>query len=518
MSSNRSWLRSIISWTGILCWLLVIAIPAATLVFSIRPEHFPSAENLPLARYLRLAGRSLLLSAGVATIATIAAWPVARLIGARHWARRWGPLLLAIPLLIPPHVHWYCWSLPLAPSSPLGQFIGRSDQLLHWIATVRSVVVLCLWYAPLCGLIMGIGWRRTDPEAWAQSSMEASLLRRWMFVGLPMLRGAVAASWILTFAMTMSQFPVFHLAAIDTLGTELSVLYQLSYRSQTVAVAAIPLLVPAVLAAFTIDRFLRPSIQNYELRNNEVHWSGHWILATILWLLAAVIPVMLLALHLQGASSIKSFLPLSWDGLLSSFIIAALAALLAILIAAATLLLRGPLGYLMRLSTLLTALLPGSLIAAAIVITYNRSFSEPLYQSRWIVSMGHAAQLAVIALIVLRWAQASLPANLSELARLDGAANIRTAWQVYLPGLWPALGAALLLAGSRSLTELSATMVLLPPGIPNFAQHLLNQMHYARDQQVIVSCLMLIVTSTAAATAVFVAVTWLAQGRDGGTG
>jgi DNA-binding beta-propeller fold protein YncE len=42
-----------------------------------------------------------------------------------------------------------------------------------------------------------------------------------------------------------------------------------------------------------------------------------------------------------------------------------------------------------------------------------------------------------------------------------------------------------------SITELSATMVLLPAGLPNFAQRLLNQMHYARDQQVIASCLVL---------------------------
>jgi DNA-binding beta-propeller fold protein YncE len=35
-------------------------------------------------------------------------------------------------------------------------------------------------------------------------------------------------------------------------------------------------------------------------------------------------------------------------------------------------------------------------------------------------------------------------------------------------------------------------MVLLPAGLQNFAQRLLNQMHYARDQQVIASCLVLI--------------------------
>ena len=86
---------------------MVIAVPVAVLVLTIRPDHLPSAENLSLARYLRLAGRSLLLSAAVASVATMAAWPAARLFGAHNGARRWGPLLLAIPLLIPPHVLWY---------------------------------------------------------------------------------------------------------------------------------------------------------------------------------------------------------------------------------------------------------------------------------------------------------------------------------------------------------------------------------------------------------------------------
>jgi DNA-binding beta-propeller fold protein YncE len=42
------------------------------------------------------------------------------------------------------------------------------------------------------------------------------------------------------------------------------------------------------------------------------------------------------------------------------------------------------------------------------------------------------------------------------------------------------------------MTELPATMVLLPAGLPNFAQSLLNQMHYLADRQVIASCLVLV--------------------------
>jgi hypothetical protein len=39
------------------------------------------------------------------------------------------------------------------------------------------------------------------------------------------------------------------------------------------------------------------------------------------------------------------------------------------------------------------------------------------------------------------------------------------------------------------LTEVPATMLLLPPGLPSFPQWLLDQMHHLRDQHVVAACL-----------------------------
>jgi len=77
------------------------------------------------------------------------------------------------------------------------------------------------------------------------------------------------------------------------------------------------------------------------------------------------------------------------------------------------------------------------------------------------------------------------------MASLDGASWFKTWWYVHLPHTWPVFVGTFILIVVFSITELSATMVLLPAGLPNFAQRLLNQMHYARDQQVIASCLVL---------------------------
>ena len=78
------------------------------------------------------------------------------------------------------------------------------------------------------------------------------------------------------------------------------------------------------------------------------------------------------------------------------------------------------------------------------------------------------------------------------MANVDGAGPWAKFRYIYLPQNRHFIGAAFILLLMISVTELPATMVLLGAGVPNFAQRLLNQMHYARDDQVIASCLILI--------------------------
>jgi ABC-type Fe3+ transport system permease subunit/sugar lactone lactonase YvrE len=485
------------TWTGFLIWTAVVVLPIATLYGAIRWSDLPEAGELSLERYGMLLGRSVVLASVLATLSLLAGWPAGRLIGAKNWARTYGPLLLMMCLIIPPQVTFYAWGLLFLPNSWLGMRLSQSDFLIETTNLLRSVFSLGLWYWPICSLMMGLAWRRTDGDVWAQAKLDAGTMTRWWRVGLPMLGKTLMTVWLAIFTLAMSQFAVFHLAGVDTLGTELAVVYQMTGNVRTVAWAAIPLVIPAVWAAWSIQKLLVNSEQSYDLRYDEPVWRGYWFLAGGLWGLSCIVPIVLLVMNLESFQRVTEFASLGWRGLASSGMIGIGAAVLAIVIASA-ISLQGRFGSsrlagLMRWMCFVAAMLPGALVAVAMVYAFNRGvLTMAIYNQPWMVSIGHGAQLAVLAVVMFAWVQNSQPREISELAKMDGAGGIRGLIHVWLPGMWPALAGAGLLAVTLSMTELAATLVLLPAGVPNFAQELLNQMHYAREQQVVVSSLLLI--------------------------
>ncbi|MCK5001354.1 MAG: hypothetical protein KAS23_17540, partial [Anaerohalosphaera sp.] len=147
-------------------------------------------------------------------------------------------------------------------------------------------------------------------------------------------------------------------------------------------------------------------------------------------------------------------------------------------------------------------LLPGSIVGVSILKT-AMSIGPWISHSWLIVSIGQAVRVCGVALILLELSHSDDKHHYAEMSRVDGAGMFARFRYIYLGQNRHYIGAMLLLLLMISITELPATMILLPAGVPNFAQRLLNQMHYARDGQVIASCLILIAVFVCLAAAVF---------------
>jgi iron(III) transport system permease protein len=136
---------------------------------------------------------------------------------------------------------------------------------------------------------------------------------------------------------------------------------------------------------------------------------------------------------------------------------------------------------------------PGPLLALAIIKLLNEG-SMP-----WLVQLYDHSILAPflalfvrglpVAILVLWHALQSVPAELLDLAAVDGAGPIARLFCVALPLRWPAVGLAFLVSLAMTLGDLAASILVVPPGVTTLSIHIFGLLHYGVEDQVAGICL-----------------------------
>ncbi|MBA7614775.1 hypothetical protein ES703_22045 [subsurface metagenome] len=480
-------------------WAVVIFIPLAILFVQ---AISPASEFEVLRGIFASAFRSFALAAAIAALAVLLGWVPGRLLGTCRSHKDLLLMLLLIPLVLPRYVLYYAWTLLLSPTTGLGIYLSSRAGLARFVGTFTSTSVLILWYWPLAALLLAQGWRNIDRQIWDCASLDADGFKRFAKITLPLLARPLLLAFGVCFVLSLSEFATFDLAGIRTIGTELAVLYELTGSQGHVARAAWPVVAVALILAIVLGRTLRSwDLPSAALGTVEFEAQGwRWVVLSGLIGISLIAPLALLVGNVADMQAFQQFFRLHLDELGWSLAIAAVAAAMAYFIAFGALrcpqFWRGTIGaglsLVVRTTILLAMFVPASLVAASLLrMLAVCNAPSGLRQAWYLVSAGQAARFAGLALILLLLTRYPHERQLSEMASLDGATRAAAWWHVHLPHTWPVFIGTFILIVMFSITELSATMVLLPAGLPNFAQRLLNQMHYAGDQQVIVSCLVL---------------------------
>jgi ABC-type Fe3+ transport system permease subunit/DNA-binding beta-propeller fold protein YncE len=461
-----------------------------------------SADQLELGeRFFGLMFRSFALAAVIAAVSVLLGYVPGRLLGTSRKGKDLLLLLLLMPLVLPRYVLYYAWTLLLSPTTDLGRYFSTYPELARFVGTFTSSMVLVLWYWPLASLLIGQGWRNIDRQIWDCACLDASNFQIFKKITLPLLGRCLCLAFGVCFVLSLSEFTTFHLAGIQTMGTELAVSYELTGSASGIIRAAWPVIIVAFVLSIVLGK-TTPSwslasapIGPVEMKLHRWRWAALFILTTV----SLFIPIALLIGNVTNTEAFKTFFKLHIDELGWSLAIAIVVGVFSYLIAFGALLLEkvpriGRILSMTAFTTIFLAMLvPPSLVAVSLIkILAVCNFPIMFRQGWYIVSFGQAARFSGVALIMLILMRASGERHLSEMASLDGASRLNIWRYVHLPLSWRVFTGVFLLILMFSVTELSATMVLLPAGLPNFAQRLLNQMHYARDQQVIASCLILI--------------------------
>lgn len=404
------------------------------------------------------------VSAACAVLGTGTAWLVERteLPGARLWS-----VLLVIPVAIPDFVVGYAWH-SIAPS-----VAGFGGALL-----VMSLALYPLVYLPVAASL-----RRADPaEEQVARSLGLGPVRTFASVTLRQIRPALTGGCLLVCLALLAEYGAFEIVRFQTFTTTIFTELQLGFdpagaSGLSVVLVIIALVVLVGEGAVNSRGRVTASGRTGAIRHRRRRFSWRGRTVSILAVVAVVgaalgLPIGTLAYWMSASHS--TTLPGSslWGALLSSATYSGSAALIATAAALPVALLavrfRTATALVLERSTFIVQALPGIVIALALVFFSDRFAQQLTYTSPLLVA-AYSLMFFPLALVCVRASVAQASRTFEEVARSLGARPAAVLVRVTLPLVLPGLVAAFCLVFLTALTELTATLLLVPAGVHTLA-------------------------------------------------
>jgi iron(III) transport system permease protein len=405
---------------------------------------------------------ALIVTVCSATIAVGAAWLIER---TDLPLRRFWRTVVVLPLAIPDFVVGYTWS-SLTPA-------------IHGLFGACLVMTLGLY--PLVYLPVAAALRRADSALYEVARSlgcgRFTALRRTI---LPQIRAALLGGCLLVLLGLLAEYGAFEILRFQTFTTEIFTEFSLGINPAAASALSLVLVLLSLLAlggemAATRSVSLRQGRPSGGVRRYRLGWGALPSLLSLLLLagLGVGVPVSTLIYWLTQPADLTGVQAIPLLGAAGyTLAYSALAAVVATVAAfpVAFLAVRHP-GRLSRLLERFGYLvqgLPGLVIALSLVFFAVRVL-YPLYQSAALLVIAYAVMFFPMALISLRASLVQLPRRLSDTARSLGCSPLRALLRVTVPLAAPGIAASVALVFLSAVTELTATLVLVPTGVQTLA-------------------------------------------------
>ena len=487
-------------------WSVGAALIAALVLFPILsviwtalwPEAniWPHLVATTLPRYL---GNSLILMGAVGAltgaVGTGAAWLVTRY---RFPGHRWLEYLLLLPMAIPAYVGAYALVDFLEYAGPvqtgLRSLFGWTSSRDYWFPEIRSIgaaiVVLTASLYPYVYLLSRAAFREQSGGAEEVAmSLGRGPVRRFLTVGLPLARPAIAASVAIVMMETVNDFGTVDYFAVQTLTTGIFSVWLQSYNAGGAAQIACVIL-GLVVFLVLLEKSSRRRLRYYNLSSRHrpvvpVHLRGlaGWaatLACALPFALGFVLPGAVITSHAWNEAG-------AWTdpGLLTALrhtlTVCALAAL--VTVAAAVFLVYGvrlsgaALPRLLMPVTTIGYAAPGAVLAVGILIplagidhrladgvTALTGYDPGLLLTGtgFALVLAYSVRFFAIAQGAADSAMGRIPPSLPMAARSLGRNRAAVLREVHFPLIRGSLASALLLVFVDSVKELPATLLLRP--------------------------------------------------------
>jgi iron(III) transport system permease protein len=441
----------------------VLALPLAFLILQavqtgwsqLQPVLF---RRLSLTLLWNTVALTVVVTALCALVGTVTAWMVERtdLPGRRLFA-----VLFVLPIAVPDFVVSFGW-VQLAPG--ISGFPG-------------AVLVMTFAVYPFVYLPVAASLRRADPaEEEVARSLGYGPLSTFCKVTLAQVRLAIVGGSLVVALVILAEYGAFEILRYRTFTTEIFTEYH-NFESATAAALSLLLVVLslAVLGAEGATRgggrvarvgsgAPRPPVRRSLGRATPL--ALFCCLAVVALALGVPFGEIVSLLRTAGRASLPGAAS-AGSALLHTVLYSAPAGLIAtaaaLPLAALSLRHPGRTAAFLEKSAYLVLGLPGIVVALAFVYVTEHYAAGSLYESPALLIAAYSVMFFPLALVAVRASLAQSPVRLEEVGRSLGVPRRSVLARVTLPLIAPGLAAAFCLVFLEALTELTATLILVPP-------------------------------------------------------
>jgi len=452
---------------------LVAAILALPLVFLLIEAR--SAGDLaqlifrPLTRSLlwNTIRLTVAVTVACAVIGTAAAWCVERtdLPGRRVWA-----VLVVVPLAIPDFVVSFGW-----------------NSLWTWVQGFRgAVIVMTLAVYPLVYLPVAASLRGADPgQEEVARSLGSGPLRTFVRITLGQAKGAILGGCLLVALVLLAEYGAFEILGYQTFTTEIFSEFNglNSFAAMCALSLVLVLLSLIVLAGEGLlrgrGRMSRPGPLTQRPAPRQPLGRARWpVLALFAWLvlLALGVPVGSAVYWMAdgrppaliGGANV-SLLTAAGHTALYSGSAGVLATVMALPVALLAVRHTGRVRHFLERGTYLVLAMPGVVIAFSLYYFTERYAAGFADGTAPMLVLCYAIMFFPLALVGVKASLARAPVSLDEVARSLGRRRLAVLVRVTLRLAGPGLVAAFCLVFLSAVTELTATLLLIPTSTQTLA-------------------------------------------------
>jgi iron(III) transport system permease protein len=403
---------------------------------------------------------ALIVTACTAVIAVGAAWLTER---TNLPLRRVWRAVVVLPLAIPDFVVGYTWS-SLTPA-------------IHGLFGASLVMTLGLY--PLAYLPVAAALRRADSSLYEVArSLGYGRLGALRRAVLPQVRTGLFGGCLMVLLGLLAEYGAFEILRFQTFTTEIFTEFSLGINPEAASALSIVLVVLSLLALSGEMAANRRPLAGRPSGGARRYRLGWGMLPAVVFLAALAglgvgVPVSTVIYWLTQPADLTGVAPIPLVGAVGHTLAYSAGAAVVATVAAfpvAFLAVRYP-GRLSRLIERFGYLvqgLPGLVIALALTFFAVRLL-YPLYQSPTLLVVAYALMFFPMALVSLRASLVQLPRRLADTARSLGCSPARALLRVTVPLAAPGIAASVALVFLSAVTELTATLVLVPTGVNTLA-------------------------------------------------